>query len=122
MAKWVSGTVLDGALSVVAQATRMVALSGQPASYAEAVAGTLAEVPLAPGDFAFGPGLTSGRRVAIAGKAGVAVTAPGTASHVALLDPVLERLLYVTTCPEQALPAGGTVSFDGWSVEIGDPA
>jgi hypothetical protein len=121
MSKWVSSAVLDGALAVVSQATRMVALGAQPADYAEAVAGSLAEVTLAPGDFSVGPGVTSGRRVAIAAKSGVSVAAPGVASHVALIDPVLERLLYVTTCPAQALPAGGTVNFDSWAVEIGDP-
>ena len=121
MAKWVSSSVLDGALAVVSQATRMVALADQPASYADAVAGSLAEVTLVPADFSVGPGSTSGRRVAIAAKAGVSVAAAGMANHVALIDSVLERLLYVTTCPAQALPAGGTVNFDTWSVEIGDP-
>jgi hypothetical protein len=29
--------------------------------------------------------------------------------------------LYVTTCPAQALPAGGTVSIASWSIEIAAP-
>ena len=40
MAKWVAGSVLDGALQVIAGANRMVALGAQPADYAAAVAGT----------------------------------------------------------------------------------
>ncbi|MCS6987763.1 MAG: hypothetical protein NZM40_10140 [Sphingomonadaceae bacterium] len=121
MAKWVSATVLDGALSVIASATRMVALAGQPSNFAEAQAGRLAEAVLAPGEFTNGPGETSGRRIAVPAKTGVPVLASGTADHVALLDPGQSRLLYVTTCPPQSLVAGGTVNFASWSIEIGDP-
>jgi hypothetical protein len=45
----------------------------------------------------------------------------GTADHVALLDGATQRLLYVTTCPQQVLPPGGTVNIASWTVEIGDP-
>lgn len=121
MGKWVAGEVLDGALAVIAAADRMVAVAGQPASYADAWSGRMAEASLASGDFSLQPGVGGGRRLAIAGKAGVAVVTPGTTDHVALLDSATSRLLYVTTCPAQALAAGGTVSFDPWSVEIGGP-
>lgn len=121
MGKWVSGEVLDGALAVIAGADRMVALAGQPADYAAAWSGRLAEASVGPADFTLQPGAGSGRRVAIGGKAGVTVLAAGTADHVALLDSAAGRLLYVTTCPAQVLAAGGTVSFDPWTVEIGGP-
>ncbi len=120
MAKYVNPAVLDGALNIVATATRMVALSGQPANYAAADTGRLAEASLAGGDFALAVGDVSGRKVSIAAKSGLSVIAAGTADHVALLDGT--RLLYVTTCPTQALPSGGTVSIGTWSVEIGDPS
>ncbi len=121
MAKWVSPTVLDAALAVVASADRIVALAAQPATYAEAMAGRLAEATVAPADFSIGPGDVSGRKVAVAAKSGLAVLAAGTASHVALLSAANSALLYVTTCPDQALVPGGTVSIASWSVEIGDP-
>lgn len=119
MAKFASEDVLDGALNVVRGATRMVAVSGQPASFAVADAGRLAEAALAGGDFVIAAGDVSGRKVTIAAKAGLPVIAAGTADHVALLDAT--RLLYVTTCPAQALPAGGTVSIASWAVEVGAP-
>lgn len=119
MAKFASNDVLDGSLQVVRGATRLVALAGQPASYAAADAGRLAEAALAPGDFALAAGDFSGRKVSVAGKTGLAVIANGVADHVALLDAT--RLLYVTTCPAQALVTGGVVSVAGWSVEIGAP-
>jgi hypothetical protein len=121
MAKFASNDVLDGSLNIVGAATRMVAVSGQPASYAAADSGRLAEAALAGGDFTLAAGLVSGRRVNIAAKSGLSVLAAGTADHVALLDGANSRLLYVTTCPAQALVAGGTVSIAGWSVEIGAP-
>jgi hypothetical protein len=122
MAKWVADGVLDGALAVIAGANRMLALAGQPESYTAAEAGALARVAMSGGDFAVGAGEVSGRRVTVAAKAGVPVSAAGTADHVALVDVAGARILYVTTCPAQALANGGSVSFDGWSIEIGAPA
>lgn len=121
MGKWVASHVLDGALDLISGADRMLAVSGQPGSYAAAWDGRLAEAPLGAGDFAKLPGAGSGRRISVAGKSGLSVRTAGVADHVALVNSATEQLLYVTTCPGQQLVAGGTVSFDGWSVEIGAP-
>lgn len=121
MGKWVAPGVLDGALREIAAATRMVALDGQPADFAAALAGRLAEAPLSAADFVMGAGQGAGRKVTIGAKAGIPVMADGVARHVALIDTAASRLLYVTTCPDQALAAGGEVNFDAWSVEIGAP-
>lgn len=122
MGKWVADQVLDGALAIIAGADRAVALDAQPASFAGAWSARLAETSLSATDFVVGPGDASGRKITVAAKAGADVVAPGAANHVALLDTVGGRLLYVTTCPIQPLSMGGTVNFDSWSVEIGDPA
>jgi hypothetical protein len=122
MGKFVNSDVLDSALNAVAGATRMVALNGQPATFAVAEAGKLAEVTLTGADFTLAAGDISGRKVSVAGKTGLGVIAAGTADHVALLDPVTSKLLYVTTCPVQALALGGTVGIAGWAIEIGAPA
>ena len=121
MAKWVAGDVLDGALQIVSGATHMLALPSQPLDFGAAWAGRLADVAMTPADFALATGTGSGRRLDVAGKAGATVQAAGTADHVALVDQPGGRLLYVTTCPAQALATGGTVTFDGWSIEIGAP-
>lgn len=122
MGKWVADQVLDGALQVIAGADRMVAVAGQPGNFTAAWNGRLAEATMAPADFGVLAGTVSGRKVTIAGKSAVPVRANATADHVALVDSVGSRLLYVTTCPPQDLVLGGTVTFDGWSVEIGAPA
>lgn len=122
MAKAVSTDVLDAAIAVVRTATRMIAVAGQPATFAAANAGKLAEAVMAPADFgAPVAGAVNGRRTQVGAKSGVSVTAAGTADHIALLDPGTSRLLYVTTCPAQPLVAGATVNFSGWDIEFGDP-
>ena len=121
MAKWVANAVLDGALQVISGANRMVATTGQPADYAAALAGRLAETAISLADFSLQAGIGQGRQILVAAKSAVPVVAQGLADHVALLDDVGSRLLYVTTCPAQNLPGGGTVNFASWSVEIGAP-
>lgn len=121
MPKFASTDVLDGSLVVAAGATRMVAINGQPASFAAAEAGKLAQTTLSGADFSFAAGDVSGRKVTVAAKSGLAVLAAGTADHVALLDVAGSRLLYVTTCPAQALAAGGNVSIASWAIEVGAP-
>ena len=76
---------------------------------------------MAPGDFGIANGDVSGRKVVVAAKSGLPVVAAGTVDHVSLLDPSTSTLLYVTTCPAQAIVAGGTVSLASWQVEINQP-
>ncbi|WP_156254370.1 hypothetical protein [Sandarakinorhabdus oryzae] len=121
MAKFASNDVLDAALAVVADANRMLLLAGQPASYAAAVAGALAEAAMAATDFSLAPGSAGTRRLSVAARTGLVAQAAGTADHVALVDGVGQRLLYVTTCPAQPLLAGSPVQVASWQVEIGAP-
>jgi hypothetical protein len=124
MAKFANDDVMDAALNLVkSNATRMVACTGQPATYAEAnTTMKLAEVTMASADFTLANGATSGRRITVAAKSAVPITATGTANHVALLDVANSRLLYVTTAPGQALTSGATVAIGAWDIEISDPA
>ena len=122
MAKAVNSDVLDAAIAVVRTATKMVALAAQPADYPTASAQALASVTMAPADFALPvAGVVDGRRTTVGSKSGVAVGVAGTANYVALTDAGTSRLLYVTTCPAQALVTGGTVSFSAWDIEFGQP-
>ncbi|OYZ13954.1 MAG: hypothetical protein B7Y35_09035 [Sphingomonadales bacterium 28-64-96] len=121
MAKFASNEVLDAALAVVAGANRMLLLAGQPASYAAAQAGTLAETAMVPADFTLAAGSGGGRQLTVAARAGLVAQAAGTADHVALVDVGGRRLLYVTTCPAQPLAAGNSVAVASWQVSIGAP-
>ena len=123
MAKTVHDDVLDGALNIIKNnCTRMTICSAQPTTYAEGNATyALADVTMASGDFTAANGDSSGRKLTVAAKTGVAVDTTGTANHVALLDVTNSKLLYVTTCTSQAVGAGGTVDFGTWKIEIADP-
>lgn len=120
MAKKVDNTVLDGAFAIVDNAIRQTLCSSEPANYAAIAAAKLAEATMAGGDYTAADGDTSGRKVTVAAKTGVSITASGTATHVALHDNS-STLLYVTTCPSQALVSGGTVDIGSWKIEIADP-
>lgn len=125
MAKKVHDDVLDGALAVLkTQCDRMTVCAGEPASFAEASAGAkfLAGVAMTGADFVIDDGAQSGRRASVATKSAISVEQDGTVDHIALLDTVNARLLYVTTCTPQVLTTGNTVSVNGWSIEIADPA
>ena len=121
MSKFCSNPVFDAALAKVSTATRMVGVAGQPASYTAADTGRLTEAAAVAGDFTVANGDISGRKVSVAAKSGLAVIAAGTVDHIALLDGVSSTLLYVTTCPAQAIVAGGTVSLASWAIEINQP-
>lgn len=124
MAKSVHDDVLDAALNYIkTSCTRMVACSAQPTTFTEANATlALADVTMAPGDFAIANGDTSGRKVTVAAKAAVPVDTSGTITHVALLDVANSKLLYVTISPAKAVTTGGTVDIGAWAAELEDPA
>lgn len=122
MAKWVNPAVLDAALAEIAGADSMAVLSGAATSFGEATSKTLASVAMAPSDFSLSAGSPDGRRVAIASKTDVLITATGTATHVALIDAATSTLLYVTTTNEPvALAADGRLTIDAWDISIGEP-
>lgn len=121
MAKFASNDVLDAALGVVASANRLVVVAGQPATYAAAAAGALAQAAVTPADFAITAGSGNGRRLEVAGRAGLVAEAAGTADHVALIDTAGQRLIYVTTCPAQPLQVGSAINVAAWQVDIGAP-
>lgn len=123
MAKSAHDDVLDAGWNLIkANCDKMVACSAQPTSYAEANATyALADTAMASGDFTIGNGDVSGRKMTVGQKSAVAIDESGTASHVALLDSANSKLLYVTTCTNQALTKGGTVTFPAWDAEMADP-
>lgn len=122
MAKSVHDTVLDGAFDILDQANIMTACSAEPTTRTEAITTyKLADIAMTPDtDFTKANGDTSGRKVTVAAKSGVAIDTTGTATHIALCDG--SNLLYVTTCTSQALTSGGTVDFPAWDIEIADPS
>lgn len=125
MAKFAADIVMDGALDIIASATKQIACSAQPTTYAEANATyALADIVIDGTDFTKANGDTSGRKVTVAAQSSVLIDASGTATHIALVRTADSTLIYVTTCTSLALTANGTntVNFPAWDIEIADPA
>ena len=122
MAKYCHPDNLDAALNAIAAANEMHACVGQPATFADVSTATRASVAVTGADFTLAAGDTSGRKVVVAAKSGVSVSADGTVDHVALVDTANSKLLYVTTSNAQGVTTGSTVNFPSWDIEIADPA
>ena len=126
MGKKVDDSVLDAGLNEIkSKCNLMTACAGEPANYAAANVGGanfLADVAMAGTDLIIGNGVTSGRKIAVAGKSGFNVDTTGTGDHIALIDTVNSVLLYVTTAPSQALTSGSSLTISGWNIELADPA
>jgi uncharacterized membrane protein len=119
MSKFTPTVVLDAALDKIATATIMTLCSAQPTTRTEAVTTfALASVTMASGDFTKAAGDTSGRKVTMAAKSGISVTASGTATHVALCDGT--QVLHVTTVTSQAVTSGNTANIAAWKAEFAD--
>jgi hypothetical protein len=124
MAKAAPDIIMDGALDVIATATRQIACSAQPTTFTEANSTyALADATMSGGDFNKANGDSSGRKVTMSAKTGALIDASGTATHIALVRVADSTLIYVTTCTSQALTANGsnTVNFPAWDIEIADP-
>lgn len=120
MAKWADASVLDAILDKVATSTTMFVTTSQPANRAAAVTAALATVSVSSGDFAKSAGTPNGRKLTIAQKSNIAVTATGSSTHVCLADAT--TLLYVTTVTAQTLTSGNTVTVPAWTITESDPS
>ena len=120
MAKWQIDAMLDAALAYISSnATELYVCSDQPTTRGEAI--SLGLTGAATPSFT-GPsnGDASGRKLQVDEEAAISVTANGNATHIALCSG--SALLYVTTCTQQALTAGNTVTVPAWDIEIADAA
>lgn len=129
MAKSVHNDVLDAALNYIKNnCTRLVvadsALIADPPTYANVNTSggdNLADVTCVSGDFTVADGDVSGRKLTIAQFTAFNVDVSGTAGHICLLDVANSKVLYTTTCTNQALTSGNTVTVPTWKIEIADP-
>jgi hypothetical protein len=118
--KYAPDAMIDSALTYVAGATVMHVCSvlGAVPTRAQVLTASLANVAVTGVDFANADG-TSGRKVTVAAKNAVAVTASGNAENVVLIDGTNVR--YMTSCTTQAVVLGNTVNVPTWVIQIADP-
>jgi hypothetical protein len=117
MAKFANTGGQDAALTFWTDADRMDVCSTQPTTFTEART-TYSLGNVAPTFDAIAAGDVSGRKRRVQAKTAVAVTATGTAAHVALTKTTGSVLTYVTTCPSQGVSSGGTMDIGAWDIEV----
>ena len=123
MPKLVDDSVLDGALNIIKNnVTSESVCSTQPTTRTEAITTYMLATKAISGTDCTGPGNgdTSGRKLTLNQQSAISITNSGTAAHIALTSGTV--LLYVTTCTNQALTAGNTVTVPAWDIEIADPS
>src|SRR4051794_7898495 len=113
--------MLDAALNTTKNnATHMDVCStlGATPTYANATAASLANTTSATGDFTLADGDTSGRKVTVASKSGISVTANGTAAEVVLTNASSTVHFWTTLSATQALTSGNTVSIGSHTLTL----
>jgi hypothetical protein len=127
MGKLVADAVLDAALQYLEDNVDFISVcEGAPTTYEHAHSnkGTGAGKVLASSStptFTGPADDTSGRKTNVDEEANMSVAVSGDADHVALCDVGSTALLYVTTCTQQALTSGNTVTAPTWKISIADP-
>lgn len=122
MGKYVADAIMDLALAGIATCTRMDVTSDS--STPSDLTNTLANVTLTAGDgngdYTIANGDSSGRKITVAQQSNISVTGSGTARHIVLSVGGVIKL--TTTCTEQSLTSGNTVTVPAFKHEIADAA
>lgn len=131
MALWINDEILDFVLELIRAGlpydTRISACSQQPLTFDEArTTYMLAEATIDLSSVTKADGDVSGRKMTIPSVADAPITNSGLATHIALTayyngTYTDSKLVYVTTCDDLTLVAGGTITFPAWDIEIADP-
>lgn len=120
MAKRMADAGADAALAYWSDADMYTVCSAEPTTYTEG-ATTYKLADTTPTFDSIANGDTSGRKVGVQAKTGVAVDTSGTVTHAFLGKASGTTLRYVTTTASQAVSAGGTVDIGAWAIEVRDP-
>ena len=115
MAKWAHADVLDNGLNYIkTNCNKVAVISAYSAgdSYATVNAAILAEATMASGDFTLGTSGKDRTLTTAAGKQDASANAGGAASHIAFVDTVNSKVLWVTEeTSGQTIVLGNPVTF-----------
>ena len=115
MAKWANADVLDNGPNYIKTNCNKLALISSytaGASYATVNAAILAEVTMATGDFTLATSGSDRTLTTAAGKQDASANAGGAASHIAFVDTVNSKVLWVTEeTSGQTIVLGNPVTF-----------
>ena len=99
MAKWAHADVLDNGINYIkTNCNKVAVISAYTAgdSYATVSGNILAEATMASGDFTLGTSGSNRTLTTASGKQDTSANASGTASHIAFVDTVNAKVLWVT--------------------------
>lgn len=124
MSKFVPDATIDKLLDEVATATLQSVVDDVATPTFVTTANTLTSSAMIAGtgtggSYTISAGDVSGRKVAMDQKSGLSITKGGTARHVVLS--LAGTILDITTCTDQVLTSGGTLTIPTWDHEILDP-
>ena len=115
MAKWAHADVLDSGINYIkTNCNKVAVISAYTAgdSYATVNGKILAEATMASGDFTLGTSGNDRTLTTAAGKQDASANAGGAASHIAFVDTVNAKVLWVTEeTSGQTIVAGNPVTF-----------
>ena len=114
-------SVLDAALDTIATATALHICSGTPSTRAAVLSASLATASLTGADFTTADGDTDGRKVTVAAKSGLAVTASGTPSRYCLVDGSTLLAWADVDGASPDLTSGSTTDVPAVKFKLGDP-
>ena len=129
MSKWAHNDVLDGPADVIianCNAMRICTsdvLTAGEADYSK-ITGASAltgNVAMSGVDFTKADGDVSGRKVTVGQKSSIVITAAGDTAHIALLDTVNSKVLYVTSCAPRTVAISDETTTEPWDIEFRDP-
>ena len=127
MAKWVHADVLDNGIAYIkANCNKMALVSAYSAgdSYATVNAAIVADAAMASGDFTIAAAGNNRTLTTAAGKSDTAanVTGGGVGNHIAFLDTVNSKVLWVTNeTSGQSITIGNPVSFPSLVYTVNQP-
>ena len=115
MAKWAHADVLDNGINYIkTNCNKVAVISAYTAgdSYATVNGKILAEATMASGDFTLGTSGSNRTLTTASGKQDTSANASGTASHIAFVDTVNSKVLWVTEeTSGQTIVLGNPVTF-----------
>ena len=127
MAKWVHADVLDNGIAYIkANCNKMALVSAYSAgdSYATVNAAIVADTAMANGDFIIAASGNNRTLTTASGKSDTAanVTGGGVGNHIAFLDTVNSKVLWVTNeTSGQSITVGNPVSFPSLVYTVNQP-
>jgi hypothetical protein len=122
MGKWAHDDVLDAPLHYLAVcSTHMCVCPAQPADYEQAMREALLTAEINESFFSIRPGDCPGRKMIVRSPEPLKVANRGIANHIALVDSITQKLLYVTTCNAMLLVYGRHVVVTAWEIEFAAP-